>query len=70
MHRCIYDIHLSPQLASGKTVSDLQHIEVLIPGPPDPPMIWQRSVTPSEFVIEWVEPKLYACKLIGYQVIL
>ena len=48
--------------------ADPQHVQCIIPGPPDAPEIWTRSVSNSEFVIEWGEPRLYGVKLRGYQV--
>ena len=68
LSRCKYELQLCPRLTNGKTAADLQKIDVLVPGAPDAPTIWQRSVSSNEFVIEWAEPKLYLCKLIGYQV--
>ena len=32
--------------------ADPQHVQCIIPGPPDAPEIWTRSVSNSEFVIE------------------
>lgn len=41
----------------------------MIPGPPDAPEIFIKSVSPEEFVIEWGEPRIFAgVKVRGYQV--
>ena len=46
-----------------------QSIQLVIPGPPDPPEIFLKSVSPEEFVIEWGEPRLYGgVRVRGYQV--
>lgn len=46
-----------------------QNIQIMIPGPPDAPEIFIKSVTPEEFVIEWGEPRIFAgVKVRGYQV--
>ena len=47
---------------------DPQEVQCMIPGVPDSPEIWTRSVGNSEFVIEWGEPRLCGVKLRGYQV--
>lgn len=46
-----------------------QSIQLVIPGPPDSPEIFTKSVSPEEFVIEWGEPRLYGgVRVRGYQV--
>jgi len=46
----------------------VQKVQVLIPGPPDAPEIWTKSVDDNEFVIEWGQPRCYGVKIRGYQV--
>ncbi len=57
---CIYKNDMIPP--------EPQKVQVLVPGPPDAPNIWTRSVDRDEFVIEWGEPRLWSTKLDGYQV--
>ena len=46
-----------------------QSIHLVIPGPPDSPEIFLKSVSPEEFVIEWGEPRLFGgVRVRGYQV--
>ncbi|KAH3816786.1 hypothetical protein DPMN_118309 [Dreissena polymorpha] len=57
--KSIYDIVVEPAYFTDTLPQQPQNIQVMIPGPPDPPEIFLRSSTPDEFVIEWGEPRLY-----------
>ena len=66
--RCVYNIWIEAQHSSDVLAPDPQKVQVLVPGSPDAPHIWTRSVDREEFVIEWGEPRLWGTKLDGYQV--
>ena len=68
--RTLYDIVVEPKYKGDTVLPEVQHVGMLIPGPPDPPEIWLRNVDTNEFVIEWGEPRLYGVKIGGYQVYL
>ena len=65
--RCLYDISVTAEFKSGTAKSKQQHVQCLVPGRPDAPEIWTRSVGNTEFVIEWAEPRLFGVKVRGYQ---
>lgn len=59
---------MEPKYNKDMVPTNIQHLQVLVPGSPDPPEIWIKSVDDKEFVVEWSEPNLYGIKLDGYQV--
>ncbi|XP_048739977.2 uncharacterized protein LOC125654190 isoform X5 [Ostrea edulis] len=66
-----YDIQVEPDYFTDALHQVNQRIQLVIPGPPDPPEIFLKSVSPEEFVIEWGEPRLFGgVKVRGYQVYL
>lgn len=65
--RCLYNIWVEPQYDTDHVAPEPQKVQVLVPGPPDAPQIWTRSVDRDEFIIEWGEPRLWGTKLDGYQ---
>ncbi|XP_052779768.1 uncharacterized protein LOC128217013 isoform X4 [Mya arenaria] len=69
--KAIYDIVVEPAYFTDTLPQQPQNIQIIIPGPPDPPEIFLKSSTPDEFVIEWGEPRLYGgVRVRGYQVYL
>jgi hypothetical protein len=66
--RTLYDIVVEPQYENGVVAPHVEHVQCLIPGCPDAPVIWLRAIESNEFVIEWAEPRLYGFKCAGYQV--
>jgi len=69
--RSIYDLVVEPAYFTDTLPQQPQNIQIMIPGPPDPPEIFLKSSSPDEFVIEWGEPRLYGgVKVRGYQVYL
>lgn len=67
--RASYDIQVEPDYFTDALHQVNQRIQLVIPGPPDPPEIFLKSVSPEEFVIEWGEPRLFGgVKVRGYQV--
>ena len=50
--------------------SQPEKVQCLVPGSPDPPEIWTRGISLTDFVIEWGEPRVYGVKIKGYQVYL
>ena len=66
--RCVYDVTVEPEYEGDVITPNLQKVQVLIPGSPDPPEIWMRSIFKDEFIIEWGEPRLYGVRVHGYQV--
>ena len=67
--RTIYQINFMCSLQDGRD-SDVQTLQVLVPGPPESPDVWVNNISPAEFEIEWGEPRTYGAKLKGYQVYL
>ncbi|KAK3101597.1 hypothetical protein FSP39_004737 [Pinctada imbricata] len=66
-----YDIQVEPDYFTDTLQQWNQKIQIVIPGPPDAPQIFLKSVSPEEFVIEWGEPRLFGgVKIRGYQVYL
>lgn len=61
---------MEPQYNKDMVPGEIQMVQTLIPGPPDPPEIYVKHVGLEEFVIEWGEPRLYGVRVDGYQVIL
>ena len=68
LFRCVYDIYLEHEFKTHASRPAVQKVQVLVPGGPDPPEIWMRSVREKDFVIEWGEPRCYGVKIGGYQV--
>ncbi|KAL5013163.1 hypothetical protein ScPMuIL_007433 [Solemya velum] len=69
--KSIYDITVEPVYYTDALPQTPQNIQIMIPGPPDAPEIFIKSVSPEEFVIEWGEPRIFAgVKVRGYQVYL
>ena len=67
--RSCYDIVVEPAYFTETLPQQPQNIQIMIPGPPDPPEIFLKSSSPEEFVIEWGEPRLFGgVKVRGYQV--
>lgn len=67
--RASYDIQVEPDYFTDALHQVNQRIQLVIPGPPDAPEIFLKSVSPEEFVIEWGEPRLFGgVKVRGYQV--
>jgi len=80
--RSVYDITVLPKYDRPPPAGSrpTQKVQVLVPGPPDPPQIWTRrsrhrhsdSSTveggDDEALIEWTEPRLNGSKVAGYQV--
>jgi len=79
--RSVYDITVTPKFDKPTSVSSqpVQKVQVMVPGPPDPPQIWTRRSRhrqcdggveegDDEVVIEWSEPRLNGSKVAGYQV--
>ena len=67
--RASYDIQVEPDYFTDALHQVNQKIQLVIPGPPDSPDIFLKSVSPEEFVIEWGEPRLFGgVKVRGYQV--
>ena len=68
-YRSCYDIVVEPAYFTETLPQQPQNIQIMIPGPPDPPEIFLKSSSPEEFVIEWGEPRLFGgVKVRGYQV--
>ena len=67
-YRCVYDVFMDADYKKDVSKPFVQKVQVLIPGPPDPPEIWTKSVDDNEFVIEWGQPRCYGVKISGYQV--
>ncbi|CAL1538548.1 unnamed protein product [Lymnaea stagnalis] len=69
--KAIYHMKVEPSYYTDVLPQHSQEVQVMIPGPPDPPQIFLKSVDIDEFCIEWGEPKLYGgVKIKGYQVYL
>lgn len=64
----LYDIVVEAQFEDEVVAPFVEHVQCLVPGPPDNPVIWLRAIESNEFVIEWAEPRLYGFKCAGYQV--
>lgn len=70
-NKSVYNVTVEPTYFTETLPQRPQSIQLVIPGPPDPPEIFVKSVSPEEFVIEWGEPRLYGgVKVRGYQVYL
>ncbi|XP_025107507.1 uncharacterized protein LOC112572161 isoform X5 [Pomacea canaliculata] len=64
-----YHITVEPCYYSDVLPQQPQGIQIMVPGPPDPPEIFLRSQSDEELVIEWGEPRCYGgVKVKGYQV--
>lgn len=60
---------VEPSYYSDVLSQQCQEIQLMVPGPPDAPQIFLRSLDLDEFSIEWGEPSLYGgVKVKGYQV--
>ncbi|XP_067685414.1 uncharacterized protein [Haliotis asinina] len=69
--KATYTITVEPVYFTDVIPQTAQEIQIMIPGPPDSPEIFLRTVEPEEFIIEWGEPKLYGgIRVKGYQVYL
>ena len=81
MYRSVYDITVTPKFDKPTSAGSraVQKVQVMVPGPPDPPQIWTRRSRhrhgdgwveegEDEVVIEWSEPRLNGAKVAGYQV--
>ncbi|XP_046358181.2 uncharacterized protein LOC124136325 [Haliotis rufescens] len=69
--KATYTITVEPVYFTDVIPQTAQEIQIMIPGPPDAPEIFLRTVEPEEFIIEWGEPKLYGgIRIKGYQVYL
>ncbi|XP_064633270.1 uncharacterized protein LOC135491376 [Lineus longissimus] len=69
LNRCSYEVSIEPVFKKESIPAEIQSLQVVIPGPPDAPEIFRKSVSSEEFVIEWGEPRMYGgTKLKGYQV--
>ncbi|XP_033744669.1 uncharacterized protein LOC117330483 isoform X1 [Pecten maximus] len=67
--KSVYQITVEPNYYTETLPHKAQSVQIVVPGPPDAPEIFLKSVTPEEFVIEWGEPKLWGgVKVRGYQV--
>ena len=68
-YRSVYNVTVEPSYFTETLPQRPQSIQLVIPGPPDQPEIFLKSVSPEEFVIEWGEPRLYGgVRVRGYQV--
>ncbi|ELT90741.1 hypothetical protein CAPTEDRAFT_219540 [Capitella teleta] len=68
--KTLYDIVVEAQFEDEVVAPFVEHVQCLVPGPPDNPVIWLRAIESNEFVIEWAEPRLYGFKCAGYQIYL
>ncbi|XP_055882729.1 uncharacterized protein LOC106055997 isoform X2 [Biomphalaria glabrata] len=69
--KTIYTMKVEPSYYSDVLSQQCQEIQLMVPGPPDAPQIFLRSLDLDEFSIEWGEPSLYGgVKVKGYQVLL
>ena len=81
LYRAVYDITVTPKYDKPTSAGSrpVQKVQVMVPGPPDPPEIWTRRSRhyqsdggleegDDEAVIEWTEPRLSGVKVAGYQV--
>ncbi|XP_071487386.1 uncharacterized protein [Diadema antillarum] len=67
---CVYDIGIQP-VKDEDIWQDLNSptIQCEVPGPPDPPTLCCVSMTTTEFILEWAEPRTYGgVGVRGYQV--
>jgi hypothetical protein len=55
-YRSVYNMTVEPSYFTETLPQRPQSIQLVIPGPPDSPEIFLKSVSPEEFVIEWGEP--------------
>ncbi|XP_063446523.1 uncharacterized protein LOC134726026 isoform X8 [Mytilus trossulus] len=70
-NKSVYYMTVEPSYFTETLPQGPQSIQLVIPGPPDSPEIFTKSVSPEEFVIEWGEPRLYGgVRVRGYQVYL
>lgn len=53
-----------------KTDTFSSKLGVIVPGPPDAPVLRDTLVKPGEFHVEWEEPQEYGIPIIGYQLYL
>lgn len=67
--RRVYEISVEPELYGQRSqLPPTQRMQVIIPGPVDPPEIFLHSVNERDFTIEWGEPRCYGnVKVRGYQ---
>ncbi|XP_041347758.1 uncharacterized protein LOC121367568 [Gigantopelta aegis] len=69
--KSVYNITVEPVYYTDVIAQPIQSVQIMIPGPPDAPEIFLKSVEPEEFIIEWGEPKLFGgVKIKAYQVYL
>ncbi|KAH9503746.1 hypothetical protein Btru_066540, partial [Bulinus truncatus] len=69
--KTVYTMKVEPSYYADVQSQQCQEVQLMIPGPPDAPQIFLRSLDFDEFSIEWGEPKLYGgVKIKGYQVLL
>ena len=60
---------VEPAYYTDVLAQNVQEVMIMVPGPPDSPEIFLRSVDIDEFCIEWGEPRLFGgVKVKGYQV--
>lgn len=67
---CVVDVNVSAIKDDG-VWEDLSSpsIQILIPGPPDPPTLTCKEVTSKHIQLEWSEPRLHGdVKVAGFQV--
>ncbi|XP_012935394.1 uncharacterized protein LOC101845075 isoform X2 [Aplysia californica] len=69
--KTVYHMKVEPGYYTDVLPQPSQEVQVMIPGPPDAPEIFLRSLDVDEFCIEWGEPRLFGgVKIKGYQVFL
>ncbi|GFN84346.1 fibronectin, partial [Plakobranchus ocellatus] len=69
--KTVYHMKVEPAYYTDVLAQNAQEVMIMVPGPPDSPEIFLRSVDIDEFCIEWGEPRLFGgVKVKGYQVYL
>ncbi|ESO91438.1 hypothetical protein LOTGIDRAFT_153880 [Lottia gigantea] len=67
--KTLYNFTVEPTYYTDVISQTIQDVQIMIPGPPDAPDIYLRSVDTEEFIIEWGEPRVFGgVKVKGYQV--
>ncbi|CAH1782616.1 unnamed protein product [Owenia fusiformis] len=67
--KTVYEVAIEPVYDNDNIRQQPQHVHIQVPGAPDAPNIFARSIDQEEFVIEWGEPRTYGnVKIKGYQV--
>ncbi|CAD5112727.1 DgyrCDS1945 [Dimorphilus gyrociliatus] len=63
----IQDVKIMPILNRGSSENTAQVVQCLLPGKPDPPVIYSKGdVRSDQFTIEWGEPKLWGHNIVNY----